>query len=376
MRIAFATSGLEPGCDGVGDHTSGLAAECAKLGHSVVRLALNDRFIKQVECTPVLLRLPSTMSWADRAIKAKAWMSEFAPDFISLQFVAYGFHPRGIFTDAIPALASIFGRTPMEIMFHELWIGGESGASLKHRLIGWLQRRSIHKMLRLLNVRQVHTSNPFYQSILTREGIPANLLPLFGALPLPSTSVTQRPAETSTSQQPLTFVLFGTLHPVWPAEPLFSHLRTLKLQIKLVHVGRVGSGADLWAQLQRQYQDAFEFQKLGELSPQDVADVFAAADFGIATTPWGIIGKSGSVAAMLESGLPVVVNRNDVPITDTEAPVHDSLLILMDDHLPEKIRSAKRQSPRLRLPNIAKQFFEDWLKPGNESSNSTKKVIR
>lgn len=361
MKIAFATSGLEPGCDGVGDYMTGLARECEKLGHSVVRVALNDRLISQMQCTPDLLRLPVTMSWTDRATKAKAWLAEFAPDFVSLQFVAYGFHPRGSFASAIPALHSIFGVTPMEIMFHELWIGGGSGASLKHRFTGWLQRRSIKKMTTMLNVRRIHTSNPLYQSILAREGIPPEVLPLFGALPPPSLEVASRTLEAVTLERPLTFVFFGTLHPVWPAEPLFTHLRALKLPIKLIHVGRIGSGADLWKKLEDQTKDAFQFETLGELSPQGVADVFATADFGIATTPWGIIGKSGSAAAMLESGLPVVVNRNDVPFTSCESPSHDPQLILMDDHLPEKLRSAKRQPPLLRLPGVAKQFVEDWL---------------
>ncbi len=52
MRIAFVTSGLEPGRDGVGDYTSGLAEECARRGHTVTQIALNDPFITAAQSAP------------------------------------------------------------------------------------------------------------------------------------------------------------------------------------------------------------------------------------------------------------------------------------------------------------------------------------
>ena len=41
------------------------------------------------------------------------------------------------------------------------------------------------------------------------------------------------------------------------------------------------------------------------------AGLLAECDLGVATSPWALIGKSGSVAAFLEAGLPVVVTRGE-----------------------------------------------------------------
>lgn len=96
MRIAFVTGCLEPGCDGVGDYTTLLMGECGRLGHEVTRMAINDQHAKQIVREPGLLRLPSTTAWAERAIEARRGLDTFAPDFVSLQFVCYGFQARGL----------------------------------------------------------------------------------------------------------------------------------------------------------------------------------------------------------------------------------------------------------------------------------------
>ncbi len=42
MRLAFVTGRLEPGSDGVGDYTRTLAVECARRGHAVCLLSLDE----------------------------------------------------------------------------------------------------------------------------------------------------------------------------------------------------------------------------------------------------------------------------------------------------------------------------------------------
>lgn len=341
MRIAFVTSSLEPGRDGVGDYTTLLAAECERHGHTVTRLALNDRHVRATVREPGLLRLPSM-----QVAEARRWLDDFAPDWVSLQFVCYGFHPRGLVgTELGEALR---GR-PVHVFMHELWLGENIGAPWKERLVGWLQRRRVLGLLRLLNVRLIHASNAAYVHLLGRHGMSAHILPLFGSLPLPSPGIV--PPEDR-----ITFALFGTLHPVWPAEPLFSKLREMERPITIAHVGGIGAGAALWDRLVREYDAAFTFRRLGELPPQQIADFFAETHFGIATTPRTLIGKSGSVAAMLDAGLPVIVNRDDIHYRGTENTDHDSQLLRMDADL----RTAHRREPRLRLPEIADQFLAEW----------------
>jgi len=354
MKIAFVTSTLEPGRDGVGDYTTLLAAECARLGYSAARLALNDRDARVAERGPDLLRLPSSSPWPERAAEARRWIADHAPDWISLQFVGYGFHPRGLVSAVERDLRAVLSGRPLHVFMHELWIGDEIGASWKDRAVGWLQRRGTLALLRALDVRLVHTSNEAYAHRLSQCGVPARRLPLFGSLPLPAPSA--HPPDDRFS-----FVFFGTLHPMWPPEPLFTALRELGRPVELIHAGRIGPGAALWDHMMARYASAFTFRRVGEASPREIADVFATAHFGIATTPWALIGKSASVAAMLDCGLPVIVNRDETHYRGmAEAAPEDPLLIRLGDDLPERLRAARRRPARLRLPEIAGQFLADW----------------
>jgi len=357
MKIAFVTNRLDPGRDGVGDYTTLLAQECARLGHAVARLSLNDQ---AAEKASDLLRLPSALPWPDRARAARAWLEAFAPDWISLQFVPYGYEPRGLVGRVAPHLEAILAGRPLHVFFHELWLGEEVGAPLKHRLLGWLQRRGIQPLLRKLDLRRIHTSNEAYVQRLGRRGLAATRLPLFGSLPLPSPALPPK-----SPSDPLTFILFGTLHPIWPAEPLFTYLARVGRPIKIVHAGRIGAGEALWNRLAHAYGDRFELQRLGELPPGEIADAFSSADFGIATTPWTLIGKSASVAAMLDLGLPVVVNRDDVHYPNHLAPGQDLRLIRMLDDLPVQLSTARRQPPHLRINEICEQFLRDWGATGS-----------
>jgi hypothetical protein len=159
----------------------------------------------------------------------------------------------------------------------------------------------------------------------------------------------------------LTFALFGTLHPVWPSEPLFAHLRALGRKITITHGGGIGRGAALWETMERKYGADFTFRRLGQLSPIEAAEYLHSADFGIATTPWALIGKSGSVAAMLDMGLPVVVNRDDVRYHghDVAGPL-DPLLLPMNGDFTARLNAARRRAPRLHLPEVAAQFLVEW----------------
>jgi hypothetical protein len=354
MRIAFVTTCLEPERDGVGDYTTLLATECEGRGHAVARLALNDGCTAGVVDSPALLRLPAVAPWAERLARARRWLEAFAPDWISLQFVNYGFHPRGFAGRTAAHLGKLLAGWPVHIFLHELWIGEEIGATWKHKALGWIQRRGVLALLHTIDVRLIHASNSAYVHLLAREGLAARRLPLFGSVPLPSVVAPRANAA-------LTFAFFGTLHPIWPAEPLFTQLRALNQSIEFVHAGHIGAGESLWRQLESTYAGTFRFRRLGRLPPQSLADFFATADFGVATTPWSLIGKSASVAAMLDCGLPVIVNRDDVQYAGLpEEPADSPLLIKMGPNLAAQLRTTPRRPPALRKTQVAAQFLADW----------------
>lgn len=90
------------------------------------------------------------------------------------------------------------------------------------------------------------------------------------------------------------------------------------------------------------------------------------ANFGIATSPWQLLSKSGTVAAMLEHDLPVIANRDDWHLRGEEdlASQSDDLLHQCDHGLEQKLVATLPKRPaRERSPVIARQFLDD-LKQG------------
>ena len=78
----------------------------------------------------------------------------------------------------------------------------------------------------------------------------------------------------------------------------------------MASIGRLGN-EKTWDNIAIEYSNRFSFLKFGEQSVEKVSQYLRFVDFGIAASPYGLIGKSSAVASMTEHGLPVVVNRDD-----------------------------------------------------------------
>ena len=351
MRLAFLTSCLEPGRDGVGDYTALLAGECARRGHETLLTSVNDRFAAGGSESESVLRLGPALSWKKRIARLARALTDFDADVVSVQFVPYGFDSHGMTASLAPLFEALLAPFAVHLFFHELWIGDEMGARLKDRAMGWMQRVGIDLFTGALAPRIVHTSNGAYLWRLSRMRIAAEKLPLFGSLPLPE-------ADEPRAGERLEFVMFGALHAVWPPEPILSYLREAGKPARVTHVGHIGAGEALWDSMRARHSDRIDFERLGPLAPDEIAAVFARMDFGIATTPWLLIEKSATAAAMLEAGLPVIVNRDDIRYRGMpEMPMEDPYLIRMDASLPDLLRKRPRRAAKSRLPEVAERFL-------------------
>ena len=381
MRIAFICASLEPGRDGVGDYTRRLAAECIRQGHECRLLALNDSGegdeVEQ-ECEGVrvgCLRCPRSLPWEERMARAREEFSAFDPDCISLQFVPYGFHPKGIPWFLAGKLKALIEGKPLQIMFHELWIGFGAAAPLKERIVGALQRHCIFRLLRVLKPRVVHTSNATYVGLLKRGGVAALELPLFGNIPvhdigpapaLPAPLLAAGiPADPEGRSGWWMVLFFGTLHHEWQPQPLAGILlRAAKLAGKrlcMVSAGRLGaSGETLWDKMSRESGAEIVCVKCGEQSGEEISTLLQIADFGIAVTPWELMGKSGSAAAMLDHGLPILIARAgaDAGVLAEGVPLVDPLFHRCDEALEAKlIAGLKKREPNPRVHEICAGFI-------------------
>ena len=381
MRIAFLCGSLEPGRDGVGDYTRLLAAECIRQGHECRLLAINDcgsGVVEtqasggvQVEC----LRCPGSMPWAERLARAQEVLKAYDPDWVSLQFVPYGFHPKGIAWRLARDLKALIGGKPLQIMFHELWIGFGAGAPVKKRIMGALQRHCIFRMIRKLKPRVVHTSNATYAGLLRRGGVAAVELPLFGNIPVqeigPESVLPGQLAAAGIPADPegrcgwWLGLFFGTLHQEWNPQPLTGLLlRAAKRagrRLCLVSAGRLGAfGEGLWEKMRREHGQEIVFVKCGEQSSEVISTLLQVADFGMAVTPWELMGKSGSAAAMLDHGLPILFTRDEAGAGALAAGglLTDPLFHRCDDTLEAQlIAGLQKREPTPRAREICARFI-------------------
>lgn len=384
MKIAFITSSLELGKDGVGDYTRLLAEEFVRQGYECCLISLNEPFLTQISKSKIavdlveipLLRLPINMPWKQRITHTESLLALFQPDWISLQFVPYGYQDKGIIIKLRQRLQPLLKERRLHIMFHELWIGQSTSAKLRERLVGTVQKFFILQLIKQLKPLVVHTSNSTYIALLKQNGVSASRLPLFGSI-----SITNQNAErwlfselqelglnikTENRNRFWLFGFFGSLHPVWPAEPLFSCLYRAAIennrQVAIISIGRLGPGEKLWQSLADNYSSQFVFLQLGERAPLEISEFFNSIDFGIATSPYALIGKSATVAAMLEHKLPVIVNRDDFQILSNLAipQINEPLLYQLDAFLVNKLKNKLiREQPESQLGSVTAQFIKD-----------------
>jgi glycosyltransferase involved in cell wall biosynthesis len=326
QRILFICAGAEPGGDGVGDYTRRLAAELEKRGHAVAILALNGRSLGMGSRRgDNELHLTCAEPWSIRLREANVFLREFQPDVLSLQFVGYGFDPHGLPLGLTARLRTLAGGIPWHMMFHELW--NETGIGWKARVLSRLQKAHLGDLWRSLRPRLVHTSNENYARRLAEAGISSSVLPLFSNIERSAPDPTLRQTLVqgfnygADSHNVWIFVFFGTIHPGWNVEGFFKRTseaarRAGKKATLFVSIGKnPGRGAAIWNSMQGFKTESLFFRQIGELSTIDVSRHLQAADFGVATTPLSLLGKSGSAAAMASHGLTTIVPRVDVALS-------------------------------------------------------------
>jgi hypothetical protein len=97
------------------------------------------------------------------------------------------------------------------------------------------------------------------------------------------------------------------------------------------------------------------FLDKGELPTVLISSYLQSADFGIATSPLSLIQKSGSVAAMLEHGLPVVVSRLEKAGNAGEG---NMMLIPLDASFEKNLLMAQKNVLRPGLDGVMEKFLQ------------------
>jgi len=328
-----------------------------------------------------ILRLPAHARWRERMRHLQEFLDEHRPDWVSLQYVPYGFHRRGIPFGLPERLARLKGNFRWHLMFHELWIGEEAHFPLRHRLIGKLQRAIAGRLCQKLEA-SVHTSNSCFRERLLSQGSQAGILPLFSNIPVAQADPNLRRKvlyETGCIQDGITeaeawiFVFFGAIHPQWQPEPMMKRIREamsvagkkISLFLSLGETGTAGTEA--WHRLAEFPEPSFRFLKTGTLPANRISQYLGIGDFGIVTSSFHLLGKSGSASAIRAHGVPMIVTR-------VEAPLKESLpsgVILLDENFIKHLLEPPKPDSTPSLETVA-DLLDTMLNTSNSCSSISK----
>jgi hypothetical protein len=369
MRIAFITGGIE---GGVGDYTRNLAKQCELFGHRCCVVALYDAAVTASVCSEQELRLPTIQPWRERIALAQQFLDRFEVDWLSFQFVCFGFDNKGLVHQLLFHIQPLLKNRNVQVMFHELWVNHGGGEPLKFVVWGAMQRFLVLQFLARVHPQQVHTSNTAYLQALKQEGVKTDILPLFGSIPVGRNTgdtwlfdlLNQQGFQIDPSRRSECWLMlfFGALHPIWPPEALMETLEKIatrqKKRIAILHAGRIGPGESLWTSLVERYSKIFTFVRLGALPEKQISELFLSVDFGVSATQYQLLGKSSSVIAMLEHGLPVIAHAEDRSLPEPVLSELDTSLILrLNNQFEERLLRNIRQPGQARLPRIAQAFL-------------------
>jgi hypothetical protein len=352
MKVALLCMSMEAGRDGVGDYVRQLARVLSSRGHTCQVIALADRFVgrpgeeRDSEQGFQVVRLPLADWHSGKINFVVEQLTRFQPDWASLQMVCYGFERQGLLWGSARRFARLRIAPRRHMMFHELWIGAWRTSSLKERAVGWAQRRLLLRATRAWSPQIVHTSNPLYREMLRRVNVAADELAIPSNIPVHELSrewarnrLERRLAQDSkAATPPVLGGLFGHLPPELAADEWLQRLAAtcarIGRELVIFHLGRSGpDGAAMISTLRQRAAGRAQFLELGELPSLEVSAALQGLDFGIATAPWPLIGKSGTAAAMLEHGLPILVPRVDDGLSNgfTPMPAPHPQLFRLDD---------------------------------------------
>lgn len=367
MKLLFVCGCLEPGKDGVGDYTRLLASKIIKAGHSVHIIALYDQFIPlEVEEIQIIQdvkvkvwRLSRSSNSKDRLAKAKEKFKKFNPDWVSLQFVAYSFHSKGLNFRLPSLMEQLSGEFYWHLMIHEPWLYGRK-IKFRHNIVGFMQKKLLKLLIKKLQPKIIHTSNAYYQKILNFGRIKASLLNLPGNIPVHKTHNSQIIKEFAdlgiTEKSRNEFLILGTFGMM---RSQMSYIALLKSQIKIrepkkkkivfFSIGKTGDvSTQIFKELKEKFNDEILLHKFGEKTPGEISTFFQFLDYGVAGVPHHLLGKSGVYAAMREHKLKILIPETDldaIHISEKEKFEFSDYLI----HLPDEKFSAR---------HVANQFIE------------------
>ncbi|MEZ2333999.1 hypothetical protein AB6735_00105 [Mucilaginibacter sp. RCC_168] len=330
MKIIFISSSLEPGRDGAGDQIRTLAAEMIKKGHECAILALYDKLTEKefndyqetLDIRVKTLRLPSIWATDKRFDRAKIWIDEFNPDWISLHYVCFGFNKYGLPMEMITSFRKIIGDAKLNIMFWELWCGmNNSAKNYKEKILGFLQKIHLKVMVMALKPDSIFASTDYYIRHLKKIGIASSLVPVIGNIPTGYFGSEKEWNEVTNNlglihlknkDEWLIVGFFGSFYPCKGLKELIEDTTKAAKQLnKTLCIITIGKSRQNSTEEMIKEMPDIKYIKTGVLEPEMVNRVMQLVDMGIVTSSANGITKSSSAISWMERGIPILISKKD-----------------------------------------------------------------
>lgn len=371
MNILFICGSLQPGEDGVGDYTRRLAGEISRQGHRCTIVAIYDvraadpiqEYQSDSGNSLQVFRLPKFSSWNERLLLVQDWIKSESPDWISLQFVPFAFHDKGLPVSLARHLKGIPGKHKWHIMFHELWVGAEN---IKFWILGQVQKRLIALLIKTLEAEVVHTHLPLYYDDLKSFNVQVKQLPLFSnfgndKLKAEGKSGTFRVGffnQVANDSRVLDFL-----------QSLYVEALKNEMNFEVLLIGGANSRIrSFGTKLEEIPQFKDKILYTGFLSKDEITPALSSCSLGMTPLAYSTLGKSGTSAAFLSSGIPVAVPNLDFrhrPFFDVE--IMEALVIEPKlEQVSKASTAAKKCRQTLHVQRIANMFLND-LSNGNKN---------
>lgn len=347
MNILFISKTLPPSVDGVGDYTLNIAKEFGKHGHNVSLICQkSDGIITDYENLTVL---PIVESWnAANGKNVNNVIRDRKIEAVCLQYVPHGFEPHGLPFRLISFLKEVKkSDVPIFTFLHEVY-WRYRGTNLKWLAESFLMAEISKRIIKLSDY--VATSIAYYAKyIADLSGRTAQLIPIASNIPPPEFDAHVNDILQDIAPNDEFVISFIGRRNITIVCKALSKMIADGYKIKMLFIGKTNEPVGI---------EDKHIYRTGILPIEKLSQYVAVADCMIMpeNKDSGCSFKSGSLAAALSLGIPVVTNKGYLTENRLE---NKKNIVFVNPELEEELCNAITELIRNKR---AKEFISQGAK--------------
>lgn len=304
MKILFIANNFPPIVDGVGDYTYNIAKQFSEHGHEVYVICKKNPKINTEICRMAVL--PIVDKWDFDCYKLIIrFIKEKKIDFVSLQYVPHGFHPKGLSFPIIKLTKEIKkSNTKLFTFFHEVSVEKEKG-NIRRTLLSIVMQYISKKIIE--NSDYVATSIEYYRNMMIKLVPYKEIIPLIPiASNIPETKISEKELfdlKKKIAPSNEIIISFFGIRNIQISIDAIVELKKEGYKIKVLLIGKTSNNLPL-----NLPKDTI---KTGILNIEDIDKYFKLSDIFIlpAGVKSGCAFKSGSLATAIQNSIPIISNK-------------------------------------------------------------------